>query len=36
MYLIDKTGHIRYIRIGEGAYDITESAIQSLLAERYP
>ena len=36
MYLIDKSGHIRYIRIGEGAYDITESAIQSLLAERYP
>ena len=36
MYLIDKSGHIRYIRIGEGAYDITETAIQSLLAERYP
>jgi thiol-disulfide isomerase/thioredoxin len=36
MYLIDKTGHIRYIRIGEGGYDITQTAIQSLLAERYP
>ena len=36
MYLIDKTGQIRYVRIGEGAYDITESAIQSLLAERNP
>ena len=36
IYLIDKYGLIRYIRIGEGGYDITESAIQSLLAERYP
>ncbi len=35
MYLIDKTGHIRYIRIGEGGYDFTESAIQDLLAENY-
>jgi len=32
--LIDKTGHIRYLRIGEGGYDITESAIQELLAEK--
>ena len=36
MYLIDKSGHIRYVRIGEGGYDITEAAIQSLLAERNP
>ncbi len=36
LYLIDKTGHIRYLRIGEGAYDVTEKAINSLLAEAYP
>jgi thiol-disulfide isomerase/thioredoxin len=36
IYLIDKFGHIRYIHIGEGAYDITESAIQDLLAQTYP
>jgi len=33
MYLIDKSGHIRYIQIGEGAYSITEAAIKELLAE---
>jgi thiol-disulfide isomerase/thioredoxin len=33
MYLIDKKGEIRYVHIGEGGYDLTESAIQSLLAE---
>lgn len=36
LYLIDKQGHIRYVHIGEGNYDKTESAIQSLLAEAYP
>ena len=36
IYLIDKFGHIRYIHIGEGAYDITEAAIQYLLSETYP
>lgn len=36
LYLIDKRGHIRYVHIGEGAYDITEAAIQDLLAESYP
>jgi hypothetical protein len=36
LYLIDKRGHIRYVHIGEGAYDITESVIQELLAESYP
>jgi len=36
LYLIDKRGHIRYVHIGEGAYEITESAIQELLAESYP
>ena len=33
MYLIDKRGHLRYTHIGEGAYETTEQAIQSLLAE---
>jgi|WetSurMetagenome_2_1015567.scaffolds.fasta_scaffold154321_2 thiol-disulfide isomerase/thioredoxin len=36
LYLIDKKGHLRYQHIGEGAYDETESAIQSLLVESYP
>lgn len=36
LYLIDKRGHIRYRHIGEGAYDITDSFIQELLAEPYP
>jgi thiol-disulfide isomerase/thioredoxin len=36
IYLIDKTGHLRYRRIGEGSYDQTEAAIQALLAEKYP
>ncbi|MFH1524379.1 MAG: redoxin domain-containing protein [Chloroflexota bacterium] len=35
IYLIDKSGHSRYVHIGEGAYDITEAAIQDLLAEAY-
>ena len=35
LYLIDKRGHIRYIHIGEGAYDKTESVIQALLSEHY-
>lgn len=33
LYLIDKKGHIRYLQIGEGAYDETEAAIKTLLAE---
>ena len=33
-YLIDTQGYIRYDHIGEGGYDQTENAIQSLLAER--
>lgn len=36
LYLIDKQGHIRDIRIGEGRYEETEAAIQTLLAETYP
>jgi len=33
MYLIDKKGVIRYMRIGEGGYDQTETKIRDLLAE---
>jgi thiol-disulfide isomerase/thioredoxin len=33
-YLIDTQGYIRYDHIGEGSYDQTEKAIQSLLVER--
>jgi len=36
LYLIDKSGHIRYTHIGEGAYDETEQAILTLLNEIYP
>jgi len=36
VYLIDKQGHIRYQRIGEGGYAQTEQAINALLGERYP
>ena len=36
LYLIDKSGTIRYSHIGEGAYQVTESVIQVLLAESYP
>lgn len=32
-YLIDKEGHLRYEHFGEGQYEETEKAIQSLLAE---
>ena len=32
-YLIDTQGFIRYSHIGEGNYDQTEKAIQSLIAE---
>jgi thiol-disulfide isomerase/thioredoxin len=35
LYLIDKRGHLRYVHIGEGAYDESEAAIQALLAEPY-
>lgn len=35
MYLIDKRGIIRYIKIGEGGYGETERQIQVLLAEEY-
>jgi len=35
-YLIDKTGQIRHVRIGEGGYEATEAAIRRLLAEPDP
>ena len=35
MYLIDKLGVIRHVRIGEGRYQGTEGLIQSLLAETF-
>ncbi len=33
MYLVDKQGQIRYLKIGEGQYDVTEAALQALLME---
>jgi thiol-disulfide isomerase/thioredoxin len=33
MYLIDRSGQIRYTQIGEGNYGRTEAAIRTLLAE---
>lgn len=33
VYLIDKRGVLRYRKIGEGDYDVTESKIRELLAE---
>jgi hypothetical protein len=33
MYLIDKQGVIRHVRIGEGGYQETERLIQLLLQE---
>jgi len=35
LYLIDKRGIIRYIRIGEGGYNQTEDMIIRLLGENY-
>jgi cytochrome c biogenesis protein CcdA/thiol-disulfide isomerase/thioredoxin len=32
-YLIDADGRVRYVHFGEGAYETTERAIRSLLAE---
>ncbi len=34
VYLIDKQGVIRYLHLGEGAYEQTDQFIQELLAER--
>jgi len=36
LFLVDKKGNLRYVHIGEGAYEETEAAIQTLLAETYP
>jgi thiol-disulfide isomerase/thioredoxin len=33
MYLIDKQGMVRYVRVGEGGYQETERLIKTLLAE---
>jgi hypothetical protein len=33
MYLVDKQGNIRYLKIGEGRYTDTDAAIRALLAE---
>jgi len=35
-YLIDKTGDVRYVSLGEGDYDQTERAIQALLGLNQP
>jgi thiol-disulfide isomerase/thioredoxin len=35
MFLLDKSGHVRWMRVGEGAYDEAEQTIQKLLAEEY-
>lgn len=35
MYLIDKSGQIRHLKIGEGRYAETEAIIQALLAEEF-
>jgi thiol-disulfide isomerase/thioredoxin len=35
MYLIDKRGVIRYLRVGEGGYQETEQQIRALLEESY-
>jgi hypothetical protein len=33
MFLLDKSGHIRWMHVGEGAYDEAEQIIQRLLTE---
>jgi peptide-methionine (R)-S-oxide reductase len=35
VFLLDKAGRIRWMHVGEGAYDETEQTIQKLLAEDY-
>jgi thiol-disulfide isomerase/thioredoxin len=35
MFLIDKKGQVRWMHIGEGAYDEAEQTLQKLLAEEY-
>ncbi|HEU0304467.1 MAG TPA: cytochrome c biogenesis protein DipZ [Gaiellaceae bacterium] len=31
-YLVDRSGHVRYVHFGEGKYELTEDAIRTLLA----
>ena len=33
IFVLDKTGRVRWMHVGEGAYDETEQTIQKLLAE---
>ena len=33
VFVLDKTGHVRWSHVGEGAYDETEATIKKLLAE---
>ena len=33
IYLIDKRGHVRLVKSGEGGYNESEAAIRALLAE---
>ncbi len=33
LYLVDKQGNIRYVKVGEGGYKKTEEVIRALLAE---
>lgn len=33
LYLVDRVGDIRYVRIGEGGYDETEARLEQLLSE---
>ena len=34
MYILDKQGNLRHLKIGEGQYAKTEAIIQALLAEQ--
>ena len=36
IFLLDKQGRIRWMRVGEGDYDVAERLIQKLLAEKGP
>lgn len=35
-YLIDATGQVRYLKLGEGAYDQTEALVRQLLTTNHP
>jgi hypothetical protein len=35
MYLVDKRGVVRYVRVGEGGYDQTQRVIETLLNEGF-